>query len=375
MTFLLQQHTAATAINNTNTLTHIIYALGNTGTEQALPTIIEYLHYPTLNLRLVAVNSLTKLTHVQLVQDTFIHMLTVENQNEKMVSAIVEVLVIGTEYSQQHDLSIEPKEELISALVSAALTFNNTDLHELVASYLHGLTSGKAATELQRLQDNRLSETRKKRGTTNWNDGNDLYDLIASQSSRTSDEAIYPAHRAYLWGYQIGIDEANLQLAAGVFAGVSSDCVANMKVFGKAVAQGNLLGRSYTFAHAEFLLEKENYNIRGKIYCIIRGNVLVDEDRTVDARYSCLTRSRPLSSSRYRILGFSYNIFIYVGFLRVSVYMDAEFNMNFNQEMCGGFSGSSGEVASFDALAGVDPTFVAIAGGSASASLVVGACL
>ena len=69
---------------------------------------------------------------------------------------------------------------------------------------------------------------------------------------RAADVRNYPNHRAYIWGKTLGISQANLN---GLFMGHHSTRP-NLKIFGKPIAQANILCGSWTILHVEVLLEK-----------------------------------------------------------------------------------------------------------------------
>ena len=364
--FLLNHHTTATSQNVTDALTYLIYALGNTGAQQALPTLIGYLNYPVVDVKLVAISSLRRFTQNQKVQDAF-EQLLVREANDQLVGAIAEVLVEGLEYSQPSGhKAIEPSDDFISVLVSATLLYNSTDLHELVASYLDRLTSEMAETELQRLQDSRLSEKRSKRGTT-WNEYNSVYNLVASQSSRNADVANYGTNIAYIWGDKLGVDEVNVQFAAGTFMGISNDCD-NMKAYAKVAAEGKLFHGRAIGSEVEALVEKQGSRVQSRFTLRNAGYTLLSDNVPGYASSSCFFRHRVgVSSSSRNIIDITRNVYyIYAGSITFYASMRTQVSGRFSFAVCPNPSSVHGITHN-----GISADFTAVLYGRAGGTLMV----
>ena len=121
-----------------------------------------------------------------------------------------------------------------------------------------------------------------------------------------------------------------MQLAAGAFAGVRD--LSNVKVFGKGVARGNLFGRSRTIAEASAEALYQNGRIRLKLYAQINGNVLVNINSYITSR--CYTRTASAPRYRYRVLGFTRSVYVYVTRISFSVGLNAYLDCNFRVEVC-----------------------------------------
>ena len=100
-----------------------------------------------------------------------------------------------------------------------------------------------------------------------------------------------------------------------------------VSVSGKAVAKGNLFGRSRTIAEASAEALYKNGAIRIRLYVQINGNVLVN--------INCGTSycSFPLHSSRYRILSFRYSVWIYATTIHFSVGLNAYLDCNLRGQL------------------------------------------
>jgi len=350
--------------NATTTIIHLLHALGNTGSKLTVNLLLDHLtHSNSAEVQIAAIDAMRKLTAQQSIQDAFITILE-SNPEEHIIEAITNTLVIGLEHSQIMGLHIGENIHLLNALVASALDFsNNTHLHQLILSYLETVNTA----EYQRLEKSleKSASKRAKRGT-DWDQSSSNYDLVASQSSRRSDVTTYPRHKAYIWGNRYGPSQINVEFAAGAFGGASNDCD-NAKLFGKAVARGNLFSRSTTLAQAEVLLQKDSTRLRAKLYARIGGTVLVNRDYSQDFSTCCLSENRPLRSSRYNVISYTHSIFIYVGTLDFTAGLYAELNVNLRGQICASASVHDplhGSIA-------VVPSVSVVPEGSASVTLLV----
>ena len=241
------------------------------------------------------------------------------------------------------------------------MRLNNTDLSQIVAAYVDEIGG-----EQSLLLRNELL-VRFKRGTTDWDSSSSSeYNLVASLSSRQQDVNTHPRHKAYIWGKRLGINKANLKAAAGVFFGRSYDCD-NIKGYAKACAEANLLSRKRTLVNIDILLQKRPYSINGRLYAQIGRNTLLNRNLNIDGSNQCRLYNTPLSRSRYRLFGFTYSIFVYVGTVSVGIHADLGVTVNINAQLCS--SSSVYNLAS--GSAGLVPRISLYAGGSARVTLLV----
>ena len=239
--------------NDSSTVVHIIHALGNTGSKKMIPLLLTFLSSDQLSLQLPAIDALRTVSHDDKVQKAFIQLV----KDSSSVVPIVEVIEsLLFPFKQSVYFSEDPKDagnsstekDLMEVMVNEAIKFHNDDLNKRLTIYLNFVDTPEAQQLLSKLQ---TAVTRLKRAyTTNWNDGNSIFNLVASQSSRTTDEQNYPCHQAYLWGVKLGRSKLHANAAAGIFGGVSSS--GSHKLFVKGVAEVYVYGRTYKIIDVEY---------------------------------------------------------------------------------------------------------------------------
>ena len=362
-TFLLGLHeTLIMSTNDTSGLTSLLLAMGNTGSDHVVDVILSYIDSSVSDIQTAAIRALLKFTHLEQVTISLAELLEI-NPTEETVILITHMLVKGHRYSTDQDIEIAPEVVLllIQNLISAVWQFNNTDLALIVAAYISEVGGEQSSSLIAELQ------TRFRRGTSDWDSSSSSdYNLVASLSSRQQDVTTHPRHRAYIWGKTLGISKANLKAAAGVFFGRSDDCD-NIKGYAKAYAECKVLSRKRTLADVEILLQKRPYSINGRLYAQIGGNTLVNMNLNIDGSNQCRTYSTPLTRSRYRLFGFTYSIFVYVGTVSVGIHVDIGVSVSFDAQLCS--SSSVYNLAS--GSAGLVPQINLYAGGSARVTLLV----
>ena len=362
-TFLIRLYeTLITSTNDTSALTSLLLSMGNTGSDHVIYVILSYIDSSNSDLQRATIRALVKFTHLQQVIDSLAELLDKELPEETVV-LITHTVVKGYRYSTDRDIDVAPEDvyPLIRNLISAVMRFNNTDLSQIVAAYVDEI-GGEQSLFLR----NELL-VRFKRGTSDWNSSSSSdYNLVASLSSRQQDVNTHPRYKAYIWGRRLGISEANLKAAAGIFFGRSDDCD-NMKGYAKAYAESNLLSRKRTLVDIEILLQKTPYSINGRLYAEIGGNTLLDQNLTIDGSNQCRSYNAPLSRSRYRLFEFTFHIFVYIGTVSVGIHVDLGVNVSFDAQLC-----SSLSVYNLaNGTAGPVPQISLYAGGSARVTLLV----
>ncbi len=356
--------------NNTTALVHLIHSLSNTGDNSSAKVFIRFLDHSDNGVKLAAINGLRMHTNNAVVQAAFIKRLSKPDLTEEEFEAIVLALTFGLEHQKLRGLKHVNNDLLLTSLVSAAAKLDNSDIHQLLISYILELNSETSYQHLLVLKAQLLTTKLAKNGTnprqkrgSDWDESDSVYDLVASHSSRRSDVSTYPHHKAYIWGKKFGVSKLYCQVAAGGFVGIDNDG-SHFKLFAKAAAKGYAFGRSATAFHAEVLVLKENTNWRAKLYAQIVGRVLANGDRSYSSptwRYEW-----PLySSPKYTLISFEYPIFIFVGILRFNVGVYVQLQVDSNVQ------GSVDVVSS--ASAALVPKVIMTGSASASASLLVGA--
>ena len=317
--------------NDTTNTVHLLHALGNTGSKLIINLLLDYLmRGNSVDIQLAAIGAMRKLTAQESVQEAFVAILE-SNPQECFVEAIAETLFTGQEHSHVMGMHINENPRLLNALVVSSLRFsNNTELHRLVHSYLE-LVNTVESHRLGKLLEQPVSHRVRRASTNDWDASNSVYNLVSPLSSRQNDVNFYPSHNAYLWGTTFGPSRVNIQVAAGTFGGFRDR--RNFKVFAKAAARGNLFSRSATIAEASAEILYKNDAFRLKFYVRIIGIVLLNRDHTTTS--CCLRQTFPLyRPQQYRIIRFSYGVYVYVTTIRFFAELNARLNVNLQGELC-----------------------------------------
>ena len=362
VTFLLNRMEEAP--RSVMTMVHYIHALGNTGSLFALDTIISFHNHSDLEVQLASINAMRKLINDPLVEETLFSILQSMATSYEHVVAIAETLSEGAKYLEERDIDYTSSMELQTALIASAVQLGDVELAELVLSFVEAFETPESEGLVEALEDVK-SSNRGRRGT-DWDESNSDYDIVASQGSRAADVRNYANHRAYIWGKTLGISQANLKVGAGFFMG-HHPTRPNLKAFGKAIAQANLLCGSWNILHAEMLLEKTDSYVRDKRYFKVHSYVLVDWSLTIYwSGTNCATiPPTPLySSPRYSLPRISCSVHIYGGSLALNLQAHAQARIEARGEICA----SSRRVRAF---AAIGPRITFTAGGSVSGNLFV----
>ena len=337
----------------------LIRAMGNTGSEEAVSIILQYVDDPVKRIQAAALSALVKFTHLEQVLDDLRGLIR-SGINQELLNQVARALIQGRIYANLMDIdtSTIASHPILRSLLSEALRTNDTDLIRRVSMYLRDLGGELATTLLSQLY------LRFRRGT-DWDASSSDYDCVASQSSRASDVNTYQRHRAYIYGKTFGNDEINLNIGAGVFLGISDDCN-NMKGFARACAAVNVFDYTADLAEIEFSVVKSESIIEGKAYAQIAGNTLLDYDDSVDATY-CFTYEKPLYQKNIQLFEFSYSIFIYIGTVDASIGVYLFLDTTFDAEICA--SANLDELLT--ATTGIVPELGMTIEGTASATILV----
>lgn len=137
--FLLGLHQQVSSLNSndTSTLSVVILAMGNTGSENVVSIIVSYVDSSIADYQRAAIRALLKFTH--LVQATSKLAETLKSGiSEDTLVLVVNTIIKGHTYSDDLDieLGIEAVYPLLQSLVSAVAQTNNTELTSIVAAYI-----------------------------------------------------------------------------------------------------------------------------------------------------------------------------------------------------------------------------------------------
>jgi len=142
VTFLLSR--LKQAPKNGTILIHFIHALGNTGSLSSLDSIVSFLNHSTLEVQLVSISAMRKIIDSPLVEQTLYTMLQITPARFEHVVAIAETLSNGYKYLSGQDMDYTPPLELQLALVNSAVQLGDSDLAELVLSYVENFETSES---------------------------------------------------------------------------------------------------------------------------------------------------------------------------------------------------------------------------------------
>ena len=337
MLFIKQRLVQQMALNDTSTTVHLLHALGNTGSKNITDLLFDYFsHSSSDEVKLAALGAARMITTHKPVQDTFIAILE-SDPEEYIVEEIAKTLLIGEEHSQLLGEHVKENNVLLNKLVSSSLRFrNNIDLHQLVQQYLETVDTDESRRLGKFLEEQTGSRKRMRRAsTTDWDASNSLYDNIAPRSTRQSDVTSYPQRKAYLWGKEIGISKINIQLSTGTFTGhyISAN-TSRSKLFGKAIARGNVFKYSATIAEALADVHTDSgisTTSRVRFYIKIGGRYLVN----IAFNQSCLDKSKTYSYER-TVMQVSVRVPVYVTTVTFYARLNLKFGLTVQWELCWG---------------------------------------
>ena len=247
---LLRRLNAVLSSSNTEAMSIVIYALGNTGSKTAIFPLLSILQYDDIDIQIAAIRSLGSHLDEPIVQKGIINSLRLTDE-DKVLEEILKILIDAFE----NMILTNPSKELIGALINSAIQLESPNLYELLAKYLHQVNTDEVDIyidllkqqhnygDLQRevISDVHTNESRVKRGS-DWDQYYSDYDVVASYSQRRSDVTNYPNHRAYIWGKTFGVDKLNMKVGVGAFAGIYiNPTIVRFKFYAKAVAKVNVL--------------------------------------------------------------------------------------------------------------------------------------
>ena len=323
---------------NPTSLVHVLHSLGNSGSDLATELLLGYVNSTNPKVQLAAIYALRKHTNVLAVQETFTALVSHNDVKEEQVMTVVQTLISGLEHLNVNGKSPTANSQLIQTLVATAVKFSIPKLHHLVLQYLRDSKTaeawkyakllGQVRTEHKTTANSTFS--RQKRGS-DWTESSSLYDRIAPYSARVEDVNMYPRNYAYLWGQSFGNGDVNADVAAGAFAGLNSDAT-RFKLFARAVAKVRAFKCSGPGMDIQILYEKTGNELLTEVLASVSNNVLTNINRLV--RDKCISDHWPIHSSRHTLLSCSDKIFILVGFLRYSISLTAQIDIDGEANIC-----------------------------------------
>ena len=364
---------AITSTNDTDTLITLIYALGNSGSKLATHALLSSLQHDDIDVQIAAIRSLGYHLDWPIVQEAFIICLALADEDK----VLEEVLMILIDAFNSMILT-NPGKVLLDAIVSCTIKLKNPNLYELFAKYVQKLhrddvedylnllkqehNYGEVARDL--ISDINRNDSRVKR-SSDWDEYNSNYDVVASYSQRRNDVATYPNHKACIWGKSYGVDKLNLQVGTGAFVGAYCQINANkrFKIFVKAAAKVEVFGRTFNLAHLEYSDHTSgNGYLYHKVYVKLGSNVIKNTYNSYHIG-PCQSNNKNLwNSGEYTVFHLEYNIWVFVG--TVGVYIRGSVSSRGDLNMCTC-------PAKVSACGDVKPSLSVRVGGGASASFLV----
>jgi len=360
--------------NSTDIIATLTYALGNTGSKQALDSLLSSLQHYDIDIQVSAIRSLGIHLDQPTVQQGIIHLLTLTEEDK-----IFEEVIMSMIDAYDNKVLTSPSEDLINATVDCAIKLENPNLYELLIVYLQKFDAesvdSQVAVLMQRHNYGDINrdtvssmftseqDSRIKRGS-DWDAWNSDYNVVASYSQRRSDVTTYPYHRAYIWGRTLGVDKLNLKVGAGAFIGAycTSSTTKRLKAFAKGAATVQIFGRTYRIAHLEYSDRTSGNYLYHRVYVRLGSRTYTNVNR----RYylgSCRRQSYPLwNTGTYTVFNLKFNIFVFVG--SIGVYVRGSVSSRGDARICACPS-------TVRACADIKPSLTLTVAGGASASLLV----
>ena len=318
---LLKRLNTVLSSSSNEALSILIYALGNSGSKLAISPLLSALQFDDIDIQISAIRSLASHLDQPDVQQAIITLL-LSTDEDKILEEILKILIDAYE----NKILRNPSEELIGTVIKCAVQLENPNLYELATKYLESLKIDWADTFIDLLKqqhnygdlqhilisDMNKNDSRIKRGT-DWDESNSDYNIVASYSDRRSDVTNFPKHSAFIWGKSFGISNLNMEVGAGVFAGVGlTSSNMNYKFYARGVANVDVFGRNYDIVDFEISRSAIGNYIHDKIY--VSQTRLVNSKRKVEPK--CVKTSNEISGG-IQIMNTDMSIYVYVGYISV----------------------------------------------------------
>ena len=324
------------AETNNSSLIHHVLSLGNTESNQAASSIVDYLQHPDHHVQLSSIYALRYATSDSLVQKALTTLLNQPHVSDEHIATLLQCLLYGVEHASNNYIEKPFNIDLGSAILSSVMDTDNEELHLALIGYLQLINSNESKNLLKLMTSPSegaaySNSTRLRRGT-NWAEDNAVYNLVSPLLTRRRDVTVYRLCKAYIWGRKFGVKRGNIQIAAGGFVGVSKS--RSYKIFGRAKAIGQAFKRTKTAVDFLVFREKTSTSTRTRLYGEIIGKVLVNMDMTSKSTV-CGRYSKPLYNPRkYRLFNFQSSIFIYIGTLKFNLAGYVKLDSNLYVQFC-----------------------------------------
>jgi hypothetical protein len=270
MVAFLRDHLQKCTANMRGDLIPAINALGNSGSHQIVDVLLGFVGDDTIDIQLAAINALRKQARNTYVVAAFLEQLRSDSPISSIVAAIANILVRDIEEPGVNN--VETSLSFAGALVSASEKLNNSYVSQLVSRYLHLLQ--QSGVEMGR---------RLRREAGNWVEAGSEYNVIALHEARQNDQETYPKHSAHLWSRQIGVQNFNMQVVAGMFTG-ASDTGEEHKILGRTVTKVNAFGISARAVEIEAVRTQHSGGIHKVVYVTVGGYVLLESEAFADGK-------------------------------------------------------------------------------------------
>ena len=353
------------AENNTSSLIHHIFSLGNTKSNQVIISLTDYLQHPDHHVQLSSIYALRYATSDSLVQKSLTTLLSQPQVSDEHLATVLRCLLYGIEHASNTHTQTPFNIDLATVLTSSVMKTKNEELQQAVIRYLQ-LVKNEESLNLVRLmtapQSKQNSNSTRFRRGSDWAENNGVYNLISSLATRQDDVMLYPYHKAYIWGKKFGVSKGNIQIAAGGFIGAS--LTGDYKVFAQATAAAHAFGKTKTAVDFLVLREKNGRDVCTRVYGEIIGITLLNTNEKPQS-VLCSSFSNTLyETSKYTLFNFQFSVFIYVGYLTFRVGGYVSLNSVLNVDYCM-------DTSSINAAAGLATTITMELRAEASATLIV----
>ena len=326
------------AETNSTSLIHHILSLGNSGSPHASDYLIDYLGHPETDIQLVAVFAMRFLMDQPSVVKSLKDAVSQPDITEDHLIMIAKSLLYGCEGASMEDKVKPFPKDLVVTLVALSLGVDNKELDSTLTKYIQAVKTKDSMDLLNLMKISRVgqhngkyvNETRLRRGSQ-WDESNSDYDLVASLAERRRDVQLYQNRRAYIWGKKFGVKDINAQVAGGAFVGVSN--AGDYKLFGRGIARLQCYNRDRTILDFLVLRQKDSSSTQSKLYGVVLGRTLLNEQYTQDSRI-CENIPKELTSRKYTVFDFTYSVFVVVGNLNFRLQANLEFSGGLYLNFC-----------------------------------------
>ena len=371
---LLQRLNSST---DTDVVTALTYALGNTGSKLAISSLLSSLEYDSIDIQVSTIRSLSVHLDQPPVQQGIITLLA-STEEDKILEEVLMALVNAFD----RKVLTNPNEEMINATINSAIKLENPNLYELLIIYLQksGIRSVDTYMALLKQQHNYGNvqheavsslfsserDSRIKRGS-DWDEMNSHYDMVASYSHRRNDVYRYPYHKAYIWWDSFGVSKLRLKVGAGAFGGAyySSNTRKRSKIFAKYTTSVEVFGRTFNVAGLEYGDITTGSSLTRYKYASYGLYVYTFNEYHYTLGSTCRKDSTTLwDASNKQIFHVEFPIFVYVGTVGVYItgYVGSRGDLSAKVCACSKVVHSDGNIKLSASLT---------VGGGASASLLV----